>query len=94
MDADRGAASQATAGRAGRRATLLRHGLGLAAVGAVAYFFVRERDLFAGFGAVIARLNWYWVVLAFAAELTSVPPSWRSGRSASVRWRGWRWSAR
>jgi putative heme transporter len=74
MDADRGAASQATAGRAGRRATLLRYGLGLAAVGAVAYFFVRERDLFTGFGAVIARLNWYWVVLAFAAELTSVPP--------------------
>jgi putative heme transporter len=73
MDTRR-AASQATAGRAGRRATLLRYALGLAAIGAVAYFFVRERDLFAGFGATISRLNWVWVVVAFAAELASVPP--------------------
>jgi len=72
MDTRR-AASQATAGRAGRRATLLRYALGLAAIGAVAYFFVRERDLFAGFGATISRLNWVWVVVAFAAELASVP---------------------
>jgi hypothetical protein len=72
MDTRR-AASQATAGRAGRRATLLRYALGLAAIAAVAYFFVRERDLFAGFGATISRLNWVWVVVAFAAELASVP---------------------
>jgi putative heme transporter len=43
-------------------------------VGVVAYFFVRERELFAGFGASLSHLNWYWVVLAFAAELASVPP--------------------
>jgi uncharacterized membrane protein YbhN (UPF0104 family) len=53
---------------------LLRYGLELAAIGVVAYFFVRERHLFAGFGAIMSRLNWYWVVVAFAAELASVPP--------------------
>ena len=40
----------------------------------MAYFFIRERELFAGFGAAVSDLNWYWVVLAFAAELASVPP--------------------
>jgi putative heme transporter len=75
MDTNRRAVSQATARRAGgRRATLLRYALGVAAVGAVVYFFVRERELFVGFGAAIAHLNWYWVVVAFAAELASVPP--------------------
>jgi hypothetical protein len=38
------------------------------------YYFVRERALFAGFGAAMAHLNWYWTVAAFAAELASVPP--------------------
>ncbi len=53
---------------------LLRYGLGLAALAAVAFFFVRERALFAGFGATLGHLNWAWVVVAFAAELASVPP--------------------
>jgi putative heme transporter len=53
---------------------LLRVALQVAAVGAVAYFFFRERDLFVGFGATVSRLNWYWVGLAFAFELASVPP--------------------
>jgi putative heme transporter len=75
MDTDRRAVPQAGARRArGRRATLLRYALGLAAVGAVVYFFVRERELFVGFGAAISHLNWYWVVVAFAVELASVPP--------------------
>jgi uncharacterized protein (TIRG00374 family) len=75
MDTDRRAVPHAGARRAGgRRATLLRYALGLAAVGAVVYFFVRERELFVGFGAAISHLNWYWVVVAFAVELASVPP--------------------
>jgi uncharacterized membrane protein YbhN (UPF0104 family) len=75
MKTDRQAEPQATAGRrAGGRSTLLRLALQLGAVGVVAYFFVRERELFAGFGAAVSSLNWYWVVLAFAAELASVPP--------------------
>jgi uncharacterized protein (TIRG00374 family) len=53
---------------------LLRYGLGLAALAAAAFFFVRERALFAGFGATLGHLNWAWVVVAFAAELASVPP--------------------
>lgn len=64
-----------TAGRrASGRTVLLRIALQVAAVGAVAYFFIRERDLFAGFGAAVSDLTWYWVALAFAAELASVPP--------------------
>jgi uncharacterized membrane protein YbhN (UPF0104 family) len=75
MDTDRRASSDATARRrAGRRTTLLRVALEAAAVGLVVYFFIRERELFVGFGATLAHLNWYWVVVAFAAELASVPP--------------------
>jgi uncharacterized membrane protein YbhN (UPF0104 family) len=75
MDTDRRAASEATAGRrAGSHKALLRVALQLAALGVVAYFFIRERELFVGFGAAVSSLNWYWVVLAFAAELASVPP--------------------
>lgn len=75
METHRQAEPQAAAGRrAGGRSRLLRHLLQLAAVGAVAYFFIRERELFAGFGAAVSSLNWYWVVLAFAVELASVPP--------------------
>src|SRR5919201_907421 len=75
MDTDRRAVPRASARRAGgRRVALLRSALGLAAVGAVVYFFVHQRALFAGFGTVISHLNGYWVVVAFAAELASVPP--------------------
>ncbi len=64
-----------TARRARRpRATWLRYVLGLAAIGAVVVFFVREHRLFAGFGAAVAHLTWYWVLAAFAAELASLPP--------------------
>lgn len=75
MDIDRRAASEETTRRRTRgRAPLLRVALGVAAVGVVAYFFIHERDLFVGFGAALSSLNWYWVVLAFVAELASVPP--------------------
>jgi uncharacterized membrane protein YbhN (UPF0104 family) len=75
MDTDRRATSRATAKRrAGHRAVLLRLALGLTAVGAVAYFFVRQRALFVGFSAAISHLTWSWVVAAFAAQLASVPP--------------------
>jgi uncharacterized membrane protein YbhN (UPF0104 family) len=75
MDTDRRTESRAAAGRrTSGRTTRLRVALGLAAIGAVAYFFYRERDLFAGFGATLSSLKWYWVVLAFVAELASVVP--------------------
>jgi putative heme transporter len=76
METHRQAEPRAAAGRraGGRSRLLLRHALQLGAVGVVAYFFVRERELFAGFGAAIAHLNWYWVVAAFVVELASVPP--------------------
>lgn len=75
MDTDRRAPSDTTAGRrARRRSALLRVGVQVAAVGVVAYFFIRERDLFVGFGDTLSNLSWFWVVLAFAAELASVPP--------------------
>ena len=75
MDTDRRAASETTTGRrVGGRTTALRIALQVAAVGVVAYFFIRERSLFVGFGATLSSLNWYWVLLAFAAELASVPP--------------------
>src|SRR6266536_1588936 len=75
MDTDRRASSGATARRrAGGRGTLLRVALQVAAVGAVVYFFIRERDLFVGFGDVLSSLDWYWVAIAFVAELASVPP--------------------
>src|SRR6266496_1009687 len=74
MDTDRRASSGATARRrAGGRGTLLRVALQVAAVGAVVYFFIRERDLFVGFGDVLSSLDWYWVAIAFVAELASVP---------------------
>jgi putative heme transporter len=74
MDTDRRAAPKATAGRSVRRSPLFRVALQVGAVGVVAYFFIRERDLFVGFGAALSSLNWYWVVLAVVAELASVPP--------------------
>jgi uncharacterized membrane protein YbhN (UPF0104 family) len=75
MDTDRQAGPRAVAERRLRvRSALPRIAISFAAVGLVAYFFVRERDLFTGFGAAMSNLNWYWVGLAFAAELASVPP--------------------
>jgi uncharacterized membrane protein YbhN (UPF0104 family) len=60
--------------RSTRRSRLLRIAVETAAIGAVAYFFYRERDLFTGFGSTMSSLEWSWVGLAFAAELASVPP--------------------
>jgi putative heme transporter len=76
MDTDRPALPPTSARRAagGWRGILPRYALGLTAIGAVVFFFVRERDLFAGVGADVTHLNWYWVVAAFAAGLASVPP--------------------
>jgi putative heme transporter len=75
MDTDRRAARDTAARRGSRgRSPLFRVALQVAAIGLVAYFFIRERDLFAGFGANLSHLDWYWVVLAFATELASVPP--------------------
>jgi uncharacterized membrane protein YbhN (UPF0104 family) len=74
MDTDRPVPSTTARRAGGWRALLPRYALGLTAVGAVVFFFVRERDLFAGVGADVTHLNWYWVVAAFAAGLASVPP--------------------
>jgi uncharacterized membrane protein YbhN (UPF0104 family) len=61
--------------RASRRRSLrLRLLVQVAAIAAVAYFFIRERDLFTGFGATLSSLIWTWVLLGFLAELASVPP--------------------
>jgi hypothetical protein len=60
--------------RSGRRSRLLRVAVEGAAIGAVVYFFVRERDLFRGFGSTLSSLEWSWVGLAFVAELASVAP--------------------
>ncbi|MGE5287056.1 MAG: lysylphosphatidylglycerol synthase transmembrane domain-containing protein [Micromonosporaceae bacterium] len=74
MGADRRVESAAVAKRRpGWRSRLLRVAVEAAAVGAVVYFFVHERDLFRGFGSTISSLEWAWVGLAFAAELASVP---------------------
>jgi putative heme transporter len=73
MDADQRVESGgAVERRSGRRLTF-RIALQVVVIGAIAYFFTRERALFAGFGAAISRLNWYWVILAVVAELASVP---------------------
>src|SRR6266508_3012146 len=75
MGADRRVGSSAVVKcRSGRRSRLLRVAVEAAAIGAVVYFFARERDLFSGFGSTISSLEWAWVGLAFAAELASVPP--------------------
>ncbi len=46
----------------------------LAAVAVVVVVAYRERHLFTGFGAIMSRLTWYWVVLALVVELASIPP--------------------
>ena len=60
--------------RASRRSLGLRLLIQVAAIAAVAYFFIHERDLFTGFGATLSSLIWSWVLLGFLAELASVPP--------------------
>src|SRR5207245_1970067 len=73
--------------RAGRRSMPLRIAIEVAALGAVAYFFLRERHQFAGLGAIVAHLNWLWVVLPFAAELAAAPvrlPTLSVGRAGSL----------
>ena len=68
------ARSPAEAERRSRRSLPLHLALQVAAVGAVLYFLVRQRDLFTGFGSTMSNLGWSWVGLAAAAELASVPP--------------------
>jgi uncharacterized protein (TIRG00374 family) len=50
-----------------------RVALGVAALGAVAFVFYTQRELFEGFASALSRLNWYWVVVALLAELASIP---------------------
>jgi putative heme transporter len=57
-----------------RRSRAFRIALQVAAVGLVAFFAYRERDLFRGFASTMSSLIWYWVVLAFVTELASIPP--------------------
>jgi uncharacterized protein (TIRG00374 family) len=38
------------------------------------YFAWRERHVFAGFASTVSRLTWYWALLAFVAEMASIPP--------------------
>ncbi|MDP9341993.1 MAG: flippase-like domain-containing protein [Actinomycetota bacterium] len=57
-----------------RRRLLFRVALQLLALGAVAFVFLRERHLFAGFGSTMSRITWYWLVLALVAELASIVP--------------------
>ena len=75
MDADHRVEPGAVVKRPlGRRSRLFRVGAQAAVVGAIVYFFVRERYLFTGFGSTISRLQWHWVGIAFAVELASIPP--------------------
>jgi uncharacterized protein (TIRG00374 family) len=61
-------------GRRGRRSLWLRAILQIAAVVVATLFFFRERHLFLGFGSTMSRITWWWLVLAFAAELASIVP--------------------
>ncbi len=56
------------------RKVVLRTLLGVVTVGVVGYFFYRERALFVGFGSTMSRIVWPYLVLAFAAEMTSIVP--------------------
>src|SRR6266498_2746516 len=58
----------------GRRTLTARIVVQLAAVAVVVVVAYRERHLFTGFGAIMSRLTWYWVVLALVVELASIPP--------------------
>jgi len=57
-----------------RRSIWLRVALQIAGVAIVIVFFFRERHLFLGFGSVISRVSWVWVVLSFVAEMASIAP--------------------
>src|SRR5437899_2699968 len=65
--------AERTARRVGR-SLWFRILLQVAAVGLVAFFFVRERSLFLGFSRTMARLDWWWILPAVAAEVASIVP--------------------
>jgi uncharacterized protein (TIRG00374 family) len=67
-------AEQSWERRVGRRTLAARIVVQLAAVAVVVVLAYRERHLFTGFGAILSRLTWYWLVLALLAELASIPP--------------------
>jgi uncharacterized membrane protein YbhN (UPF0104 family) len=73
MDAEHAVASRGGQRRRASRRVVLRVAFQVAVIGGVAYFFARERELFAGFGSAISRLNWWWVGLAAVAQLASIP---------------------
>jgi uncharacterized protein (TIRG00374 family) len=80
--------------RVGRRTLSTRIVLQIAAIAIVVVVAYRERHLFTGFGSLMTRLTWYWVVLAFVAELASIPPLaeaqlivLRAGGTRPDRWR-------
>jgi putative heme transporter len=80
--------------RVGRRTLTPRVILQIAAILVVIVVAYRERHLFTGFGAIMSDLTWYWVGLAFAAELASIPPLaeaqlivLRAGGTRPRRWR-------
>ena len=80
--------------RVGRRTLSARVLVQIAAIAIVVVVAYRERHLFTGFGAIMSRLAWHWVVLAFVAELASIPPLaeaqlivLRAGGTRPDRWR-------
>jgi uncharacterized protein (TIRG00374 family) len=80
--------------RVGRRTLSARIVLQVAAIAIVAIVAWRQRHLFTGFGSIMTRLTWYWVALAFVAELASIPPLaeaqlivLRAGGTRPDRWR-------
>lgn len=54
--------------------------LTIGAVVVVAVFGYRQRHVFSGFGNAVADANWYWVGLAFIAEVASMLPLAETGR--------------
>jgi putative heme transporter len=60
--------------RVGRRTLSARVLVQIAAIAVVVIVAYRERHLFTGFGSIMGRLSWSWALLAFAAELASIPP--------------------
>jgi putative heme transporter len=57
-----------------RRTLLIRVAVDVAAIGAVIFFSWRERHVLTGFASILSRVTWYWVLLAFVAEMASIPP--------------------
>jgi uncharacterized protein (TIRG00374 family) len=57
-----------------RKRLLLRVAVQAVAIALVTYFYFRERHLFFGFGDTMSRIVWFWLVLSFAAEMTSIVP--------------------